>query len=408
MTVATRRPAPLRGLTWDHPRGTDALRAAAADVAPIDAHLSVTWDAQPLEGFESAPIGDLAERYVLLVLDHPHLGDALAEGALQPLDAVLPREFLADLAAHSVGPSYTSYSAEGHQWALPLDAAAQVQAVRSDVFSAPPETWNEVLALSRQAPVALSLAGPHAFLSLCSLVVSIGPEPRSLPPLPTQSELADTRPLFDREAAAQALILMNEIARRAPAGTETLNPIGLLDRMRDSQDIACIPLIYGYVNYAATTLGESRVSFVDAPSIARHSRPGSTIGGTGIALSARAEVSPELVQHLMWLLSAETQGQFIPQHAGQPSRDSAWESSEVDAAFGGFYRRTRRTLDDSWVRPRFAGYTAFQSEASAIVRDGLAATDFAPQRVVDALESAYRGACDRAAHLLTHSEGALR
>jgi len=43
------------GLTWDHPRGYNALAAAAEASGGL-----LHWDKQPLEGFESHPIGELA------------------------------------------------------------------------------------------------------------------------------------------------------------------------------------------------------------------------------------------------------------------------------------------------------------------------------------------------------------
>ncbi|MGK0715441.1 extracellular solute-binding protein [Leucobacter sp. W1153] len=398
MTSSTEH-ARFRGLTWDHPRGAHALRAAAEQAERLGASVLLSWDAQPLEGFESAPIGELAARYDLIVIDHPHLGDAIAQGALQPLDAVLPAELLADLAVHSVGPSFASYSAESHLWALPLDAATQVAAVREDLVDRTPATWDEVRELSLRAPVALSLAGPHAFLSLCSVAVSLGAEPRSLAPRP--DFVADPAPLFDRETALAALAMLHELAERAPLDTAALNPIGLLDRMRTRNEIAYIPLVYGYVNYsAASTVADpgSRVHFVDAPAAVRGGRPGSTIGGTGIAISADTRVTPELAAHLGWLLSAAAQEGFIPQHDGQPSRISAWESDAVNATSADFYRRTRRTLDASWIRPRFAGYTAFQSEASAIVRDGLGRPFFDPVATLERIEAAYLTALTSAAH----------
>lgn len=389
----------FRGLTWDHPRGVNALRAAAEQAHAFGVPVSLTWDAQPLEGFESAPIGELAERYELLVIDHPHLGDAITQGALQPLDAVLPADLLADLASNSVGPSYESYSAEGHLWALPLDAATQVAAVRDDLVEHGPATWDEVHELSQRAPVALSLAGPHAFLSLCSITVSLGVEPRSLPPRPGVDALDAAATLFERETALVALSLLHELAERAPAGSAALNPIGLLERMRSSDDIAYIPLVYGYVNYSAVDSPGARVRFIDAPAAVRGGRPGSTIGGTGIALSSRTQVTPALVAHLSWLLSEAAQEGFIPEHDGQPSRVSAWDADAVNEASTDFYRGTRRTLDASWVRPRFAGYTAFQSEASALIRDGLGGAGFDPAATLARLETAYRAAPASAAHL---------
>src|SRR3546814_19706626 len=74
-----------RGLTWDHPRGYNALAAAAA--TRTDGELG--WDKQPPEGFEAHPIADLCARYDLVVLDHPPVGDAVAAGCLQTGGAAL-------------------------------------------------------------------------------------------------------------------------------------------------------------------------------------------------------------------------------------------------------------------------------------------------------------------------------
>mgnify|MGYP004180305107 CR=1 FL=1 len=57
-----------KGLTWDHPRGFNALDAASRDTN-VPGSGTIAWDVQPLEGFESAPIADLCARYDLVVLD---------------------------------------------------------------------------------------------------------------------------------------------------------------------------------------------------------------------------------------------------------------------------------------------------------------------------------------------------
>ena len=156
-----------RGITWDHPRGRRALEHTAAGLDPD--RLSLRWDHQPLEGFEATPIEQLAERYDLLIIDHPHVGDAVATGCLQPMEAVMGREFLETLEGRAVGPSLATYRRDGGTWALPLDAATQVQARRADLAAEAPQTWDDVLALAARAPVALSLSGPHAYLTFASL-----------------------------------------------------------------------------------------------------------------------------------------------------------------------------------------------------------------------------------------------
>ncbi|WP_291045508.1 extracellular solute-binding protein [Herbiconiux sp.] len=375
-----------RGITWDHPRGRNALEAAARSVVGSGG-LRIDWSAHSLEHFESHPIDDLAANYDLIVLDHPHLGEALEKHSLQPLDAVVGAARIERWSRESVGPSFDSYSADGYQWAVPLDAATQV-AVHSTALlpaSDVPTTWFEVeaLALSGDAPVALSLAGPHAFLSFASIAVALGEEPGRHP----------GEQLISAETGAQVLELMRSIASRAPSGADAQNPIALLERLSGagagasgsvaSGDIAYIPLVYGYVTYSSPT-----VRFADAPTGTPGGRRGSTIGGTGLAVSARAEVTPALVDHIDWLMSGEAQRRFIPQHDGQPSARSAWEDAEVNAASHDFYRATLRTIDESWVRPRYSGYIPFQSLASAIVRDVLA-EELSVEAGLSALQNAF-------------------
>ena len=111
----------LRGITWDDPRGWGPLQQVGRAFAgtPAGREVSVEWDIQPLEGFESAPLPELASRYDLINMDHPHVGEAVAAGCLLPIDGV---------AEEYVGPSRASYVLHGALWAVPVDAACQVSA----------------------------------------------------------------------------------------------------------------------------------------------------------------------------------------------------------------------------------------------------------------------------------------
>lgn len=351
-----------RGLTWDHPRGYNAL-AAAADLRRDVDGVSIAWDKQPLEGFESHPIADLCARYDLVVLDHPHVGEALEAGCLVPLEEVFDASRLAALDAASIGPSAASYVMEGRHWALPLDAATQVCAYRDDLLdgAAPPMTWDEVRLLSEATGrVALSLAGPHAILSFLSIATAFGEPPAEV----------DPAVLVSPEIGLGAYDLMRELTARSPRAVRALNPVGILDGMLRDDAVALCPLIYGYVNYAAPARGRA-IGFADAPRRAPGSRPGSTLGGTGIALCKRCPVTPELRSHLLWLMSPQAQVGFIPRHDGQPSATAAWTDDGVNALWNDFYRRTHDSLDQAYVRPRHNGYIAFQSRASAILNEAL-------------------------------------
>lgn len=337
------------GLTWDHPRGFNALAAAKGPI---------TWEVQPLEGFESAPIAELCAAYDLVVLDHPHLGEALAHDCLTPLDDILPAADLARIGGAAIGPSYASYAMAGRQWALPLDAATQVMALRPDLTDARPRTWDEVQAVSKQGGVALSLAGPHAFLSLLSISAA----------LDVDLDMRDGG-WPDPPVLEQGIEILQDLYHRSPSSVRKMNPIGILNHMSTHDDVALVPLIYGYVNYAPVTR-DRPLKFLDAPR--GQGRPGSILGGTGIAVSRRARVDQNLRDHLLWLLDEQTQCGFIPDHDGQPSLRNAWKDARIDAAWGRFYSGTAATLEAAAIRPRHDGYIALQGQGSACLRDALA------------------------------------
>ena len=148
--------------------------------------------------------------------------------------------------------------------------------------------------------------------------------------------------------------------------------------MANRSGIGFIPLVFGYVTYAAVT-AQRPVLFSEAPRIASGGRRGSVLGGTGIAISRKAKPDDALFDHLRWLMSPEIQSGFIPGHAGQPSARTAWHDPAVNAGSHDFYAATRETAESAWVRPRFDGYIAFQNKASAIIRQNLPDTTSAPE-----------------------------
>lgn len=350
----------FRGLTWDHPRGRQALEEAANRLRLGGSELDLTWDVHSLDGFESTPIETLAEKFDLIVLDHPHLGDAVQHQSLRPLDDIFTEEERERWARDTVGPSFRSYIYDDHLWALPLDTAAQVAAVVPDLDEPHPSTWDEVEAFDHRRSIVLSLSGPHAFLSFASLCVALGEEPCN-----TTDQLVVSRDV-GREAATR----LRHLAARTPSGSDDLSPIMLLDQMARAGLADYCPLVFGYVNYADINQPR-RLNFVDAPSAQVGGRPGSTIGGTGVALTRRCDPSDELLDHLRWLMQPGTQRDFIPAFAGQPSLRSAWTDSTTNRESGDFYTGTMNTIDASWIRPRYPGFITFQTAASSLLRSML-------------------------------------
>jgi multiple sugar transport system substrate-binding protein len=388
----------LRGITWDHPRGYAALSElarldAGADRSHGAVPAPVSWDRQPLAGFEATPIADLAGEYDLLVVDHPGLGAATS--ALHPLDELFGPPELAAWGAAAVGCSYRSYWYAGHQWALPLDAAAQVCVVRPDLMDGrpPPATWPQVAALARETRVMLVLGGPHALLTLLAICAAQG-----LPPAAETGDGAAAGGFADdaaaRDAVLQALDLLADVWAHTDQAMAAGSPIDVLEAMAAGGETACAPLVYGYVTYSEPGRRPHPLAACDAPAWQPGGPPGSVLGGTGIAVSRR--VTGQGIQivraHLRRLLAEPVQTRLVPLSGGQPSLRAAWESDEVNSASGGFYRRTRATLDQAWVRPRFAGWIAFQDLGSAAVRNGLR-DRAAPREVLRRLRSAFSACC---------------
>ena len=351
--------AGLRGLTWDHPRGYAVLDALAAEGGP-------RWDRQPLEGFESRPLRTLADDYDLVILDHPGLGEAVRDGALRPLDELLSPAELAACAGVSAGRSYASYHLGGRQWALPVDAAAQVSVSRPDLLDERPASWADACRVARGRRTAVCLGGPHALLMFSAICVALGAPPAA--PGTTEPD-SGAGSFADPEAGVEAVAIMAELLAHADPALARRNPIAVLDAMAADGGPAYCPLVYGYVTYQRPRPGTRALAAFDAP--AGPGGIGSVLGGTGIAVTRSCTDVGAARELLLCLVSEDVQVRRYAELGGQSADRRAWLDRVTDASAGGFYSATLATIEAAWVRPRFVGYVEFQAAASAALRDGL-------------------------------------
>ncbi|RYG99405.1 MAG: extracellular solute-binding protein, partial [Alphaproteobacteria bacterium] len=159
-------------MTWNHPRGHDPMVATSA-VWRDRTGVEITWDKRSLQDFETFPVQELARQYDLIVIDHPHVGQITAEQCLAPLDVPGREGEGAELACQSVGKSYPSYNWKNRQWALPIDAATQVQAYRPDRLERPAESWDDVITLAKAGHVVLPMRAPHSMMTFFTLAANI-------------------------------------------------------------------------------------------------------------------------------------------------------------------------------------------------------------------------------------------
>lgn len=351
----------LRGMTWDHPRGYDPLVACSALYKDRNG-VEITWEKRSLQDFESFPVEELARRYDLIVIDHPHAGQVSREGCLYPLDQPGFSAERRAMLAGSVGLSYHSYVFDGRLWALPLDAATQVQAWRPDLLDSAPEAWGEVIALARTGKVVLPLRAPHSLMCVMTLAANLGWRPGG-----------NGEDFLPRAVGEAVIGQLAELADHLDERCFSLDPIAALDLLADSDDLACCPLVYGYVSYAHVGFRANRLAFADIPCLGSSGPLGSVLGGTGLAVSARSAQHEAALKFAYWVTSGEVQRGPYAAAGGQPGHGAAWLDTAVDQAANGFYSQTRATLEGAMMRPRHDGYMAFQDKAARCIVDGLLA-----------------------------------
>lgn len=351
----------LRGMTWDHDRGIAPLLATAG-AWQRRTGVAVDWDARSPADFGEVPLADLADTYDLLVIDHPVVGRAAAGGLVQPLDELLDAGFLADQAAGSIGGSHESYRWDGRQYALAVDAAAQVLAARLDLLAAPPpRSWPAVLAvderLGRRA-VGLPLNPTDVVPTFLSLCGALGRRPFT------------GRQVVSSAAGLDALDLLRRLAVLAVPWTLDADPVQVLERMAAHDDVAVVPALFGYTNYSRPGYRKHVVTFHDIPGRGVASKPrGATLGGAGLAVSARTARLADAVAYAQFVAAPDTQAGLYVRAGGQPAHRAAWEDPEADDVVGGFFTRTRATMDHAFVRPRHPGYLSWQDAVGPVLAD---------------------------------------
>jgi multiple sugar transport system substrate-binding protein len=352
----------LRGLTWDHRRAIDPLTKTLSLFRSRFPDIDIQWSSRPLHGFEFTPVADLATEYDLIVLDHPFVGDIAASSCLLPLDDVLDPSQLTAF----VGPSLESYRFGKRLWAIPIDAACQVAVSRPDLMAKldqpPPTGWTQLIDLGRAASrarlsLAIGLRGVHSLMTFFTFCANLG-SPCNVEP---------RHSLVDHGVARQALALLRELVSYCPKLCLDWNSIELHEAMVARGDLVFCPAVYCYATYAEPDW-PCPLRFHDMPG--PRGPKGSTIGGTGLGISARCGHPEAAKTYLRFAASLTAQLAFARNH-GQPALRAIWEDEEINQQFGDCYQSTLRTIEQSWIRPRYPGYLQFQAKAGTLVEQHL-------------------------------------
>ena len=376
----------FRGITWDHPRGYESIIAVSDAFRVEHPDVKITWDIRSLKDFGDYPVTELAKKYDFIMMDHPHIGSAVKAGALVPLDRYLSEEFLRDQEENSVGRSYESYRMSGHQWALAVDAAAQISAYREDLLKQNeekiPKNWRQVAELAKRlsgnTKLAIPLCQTDSYCCFLSLCANHGGE----------QVFSETNGIAN-ETMCYALELLSEIVPYLHEKSLDMNPIQALDLMADTNEIAYIPLLFGYSNYSRRNHKVRHlIKFTDIPS-ETNVPSGALLGGVGLAVSSECKKIPTAIEFVKFALCEKNQKGIYFEHAGQPGYLKAWKDPEVNAASNGFFENTLATLRNSYLRPRYEGYNIFQEKAGLVINEGLK-KKMSPESIAEELEALFQ------------------
>jgi multiple sugar transport system substrate-binding protein len=366
----------LNGITWSHTRGLLPMLATAQHFEETHPGIAIHWQKRSLQAFADAPLADLAQRFDLMVIDHPSIGEAATHNLILPLDTLIPADYLAEQAANSVGQSHPSYHYNNQQWALAIDAATPISGWRSDLLPATdlPRTWSGLLDLTRTGRVAVPGLAIDSLMAFFMLANALHAEPFS--------HLEAVIVPQNQSAGEQALQMLRELLTFSTPGSLDRNPIRTWQLLSESDTVAYCPFAYGYTNYSRPGYASHPLTTGNLITLDDGTPLHSTLGGAGLAISASCKNPQVAADYAQFVASPQCQRTLYTFSGGQPGHRATWLDPEANRVTNNFFTNTLTTLDAAWVRPRWPGFIAFQDVASAIIHRYLSSRSITEQSVL--------------------------
>ena len=353
----------LKGMTWDHARGFEPMIASAKKFCSENPDVKIIWEKRSLQAFADRPIELMAFDYDLMVIDHPHVGEASRKDLIYELNHSEDyKNELKILEQESVGLSHQSYNFNDNQYALAIDAAAPVSSYRKDLLNNIPKTFEDVIQLAEKSLVMWPIKPVDAISSFNTIAANLG------------NPINSKEGVFIELSIANSILeMMKKLADLVPRECLSMNPIETLDYMSTNDDILYCPLLYGYSNYSRLNFRESLIHFTDIPSFngKENNCSGSQLGGTGLAISKSTKHLKTALKYSFWVASANCQRELYYDSGGQPGNVLAWRDDKINENCNNFFKNTLKTLEKSWLRPRYDGYMYYQDKAGTLINNFL-------------------------------------
>lgn len=351
----------LQGITWGHSRGITPLLALSQRYSELHPGIEIQWRKRTLQEFADFPIEKLTTDYDLLIIDHPWVGCAAATNCVLPLNEYLSKQYLDDQLSNSVGYSHQSYNYDDKQWALAIDAATPAASYRKDLLEknkvAVPQTWEELLALAKLGKVAVPAIPIDLLMNFYTFCIAVGKEP-----------FQQEDEIIDEETGIRAIETMKQFYSLVDKKMFTKNPIAIAELMTTTDDYWYCPFAYGYSNYSRIGYATQLLQYSDVISFDGRKLQ-TTIGGTGIAVSAFSKHKEIAVDFAAMVVAGECQRTMYVQHGGQPGHRSAWVDEAANQLTNNFFKSVLPVMENGFVRPRYNGYLHFQDHAGDPLHD---------------------------------------
>ncbi len=353
----------LNGITWGHSRGITPLLAVSQRYNELHPNVDIRWKKRSLQAFADMPIENLTKEYDLLIIDHPWVGSAAASNCVLPLEDYIERDYLLDQLENTVGYSHKSYHYTNKQWALAIDAATPAASFRKDLMDsnneALPQTWEQLIRLAKKGKVAVPAIAIDLLMNFYTLCIACNQEP-----------FLNEGEVVEMQVGIQAIEMMKELYSLVDKKMFDYNPIKVAEIMTSTDEYWYCPFAYCYSNYARVGYAKNLLHYADVVSI-NNKKLRTTIGGTGIAVSAFSNNKDEAIDFASMLASGLCQSTMYVQHGGQPGHLAAWKDETANALTNNFFKTILPIMENGYVRPRYNGYLHFQDLAGEPLRDCL-------------------------------------
>ena len=345
----------LKGITWGHSRGITPLLDFSQRFSELNPTIEIQWTKRSLQEFADFPLEKLTQQYDLLIIDHPWVGCAAATESVLALEQYISQEYLKDQLENSVGGSHQSYAFNQHQWALAIDAATPAASYRADLFeknnATLPLTWDELISLANDGKVAVPAIPIDLLMNFYMFCIAKGETPFN-----------NEEEVIGLETGKAALTMMHELYSRVDKKMFELNPIGVAELMTKSDDYWYCPFAYCYSNYSREGYAEKILTYADMVQF-NNIRFRSTIGGTGLAISAFSQHKDIAIEFATSIVSSKCQSTFYVENGGQPGHKAAWISQKNNILCNDFFETLLPVMENGFIRPRYNGYLYFQDHA---------------------------------------------